>query len=200
MRDDPFYALISGFDPEDTPGVGTFYDFQDRLLQRARQSRTTHCHPRRRRDQRDTADHHKDKNDLRPQRYRQPPGRPHLGPRLPTSLLGCPLGSKSCNLSSSPALSPTRPNWTSLISTISTSLVMAANYPPGPIPTARSSALATTGARSQKTAAPAIAPIVTPGLSGAGTATGSAGSMATASTNSPPTAFAIAANCPWSSQ
>jgi len=32
MRDDPFYALISGFDPDNVPGVGTFYDFQDRLL------------------------------------------------------------------------------------------------------------------------------------------------------------------------
>jgi hypothetical protein len=66
MRDDSFYALLSGFDPEDTPGVGTFYDFQDRLLQRPPQSRTTRCRPRRRRDQRDRADHHKDKHDLRP--------------------------------------------------------------------------------------------------------------------------------------
>ena len=41
MRDDRFYALISGFHPDDTPGVGTFYDFQDRLLQRPRQPRTT---------------------------------------------------------------------------------------------------------------------------------------------------------------
>jgi hypothetical protein len=66
MRDDPFYALISGFDPQNIPGVGTFYDFQDRLLQRTPQPRTTRCHPHRRRDQRDKADHHKDKNDLRP--------------------------------------------------------------------------------------------------------------------------------------
>ena len=28
MRDDPFYAIISGFDLQDVPGVGTFYDFQ----------------------------------------------------------------------------------------------------------------------------------------------------------------------------
>jgi hypothetical protein len=40
MRDEPFYALISGFDPADGPGVGTFYDFQDRLLDRPRQART----------------------------------------------------------------------------------------------------------------------------------------------------------------
>jgi hypothetical protein len=66
MHDDPFHALISGFDPQDVPGVGTFYDFQDRLLQRPRQSRTSQRRPYRRRDQRDKADQHKDKNDLRP--------------------------------------------------------------------------------------------------------------------------------------
>jgi hypothetical protein len=66
MRDDPFYALISGFHPEDVPGVGTFYDFQDRLLQRPRQPRTTRRRPYRSRDQRDKADYHKDKNDLWP--------------------------------------------------------------------------------------------------------------------------------------
>ena len=27
----PFYALLCGFDPNDLPGVGTFYDFMDRL-------------------------------------------------------------------------------------------------------------------------------------------------------------------------
>ena len=66
MRDDPFYALISGFPPDDVPGVGTFYDFQDRLLQRPRQSRTSQRRPYRRRDRRDKSDQHKDKNDLRP--------------------------------------------------------------------------------------------------------------------------------------
>jgi len=66
MHDEPFYAIISGFDPEDVPGVGTFYDFQDRLLQRPRQSRTTLCRPRRRRDKSDKAQQHKNKNDLRP--------------------------------------------------------------------------------------------------------------------------------------
>jgi hypothetical protein len=68
MRDDPFYALISGFHPEDVPGVGTFYDFQDRLLQRPRQPRTTLRRPFQHRDQRDRDDQHKDKNDLRPHR------------------------------------------------------------------------------------------------------------------------------------
>ncbi len=66
MRDDPFYALISGFDPTDVPGVGTFYDFQDRLLHRPRQSRTTKRRPYRRRNQRDKTKQHQDKNDLRP--------------------------------------------------------------------------------------------------------------------------------------
>jgi hypothetical protein len=66
MRDDPFYALISGFHPQDVPGVGTFYEFQDRLLQRPRQPRTTPRRPYRRRNQRDKANRHKDKNDLRP--------------------------------------------------------------------------------------------------------------------------------------
>jgi hypothetical protein len=66
MHDEPFYALISGFDPQDLPGVGTFYDFQDRLLQRPRQPRTVRRRPYRRRAQRDKARHHKDKNDLRP--------------------------------------------------------------------------------------------------------------------------------------
>src|SRR3972149_1898200 len=31
LHEQPFYALLSGFDPEALPGVGTFYDFQDRL-------------------------------------------------------------------------------------------------------------------------------------------------------------------------
>jgi hypothetical protein len=66
MHDDSFYALISGFHPQDVPGVGTFYDFQDRLLKRPRQPRTIRRRPYQRRDQRDKADHHKDKNDLRP--------------------------------------------------------------------------------------------------------------------------------------
>jgi hypothetical protein len=66
MRDDAFYALISGFHPEDVAGVGTFYDFQDRLLQRWPQTRTTKRRPYRSRDQRDKDDRHRDKNDLRP--------------------------------------------------------------------------------------------------------------------------------------
>lgn len=68
MRDDPFLALISGFDPRHVPGVGTFYDFQDRLLQRPRQARTQPCFPYRRRARRDKAAPHTDKLDLRPHR------------------------------------------------------------------------------------------------------------------------------------
>lgn len=66
MRDEPFHALISGFEPSDVPGVGTFYDFQDRVLQRVRQTRSQKRRPLRKRDERDQAASHKDKNDLRP--------------------------------------------------------------------------------------------------------------------------------------
>ena len=66
MHDDSFYAIISGFDPADIPGVGTFYDFQDHLLKRLRQSRTFQRPPFHRRTQRDKAAHHKDKTDIRP--------------------------------------------------------------------------------------------------------------------------------------
>ena len=31
MKEEPFYAIISGFRPENVPGVGTFYDFTDRI-------------------------------------------------------------------------------------------------------------------------------------------------------------------------
>jgi hypothetical protein len=59
MRDEPFYAIISGFSPDDIPGVGTFYDFQDRLLQRASQPRTVERFSHWLRTQCDKADHHK---------------------------------------------------------------------------------------------------------------------------------------------
>ncbi len=32
MREQTFYAVISGFHPDKVPGVGTFYDFTDRIL------------------------------------------------------------------------------------------------------------------------------------------------------------------------
>lgn len=31
LKENPLYAILSGFDPMDTPGVGTFYDFFDRM-------------------------------------------------------------------------------------------------------------------------------------------------------------------------
>jgi hypothetical protein len=66
MRDEPFYALISGFDPKAVPGVGTFYDFQDRLLHRPRQPRTRKQAPHYYREQQDKTAQPKAKNDLRP--------------------------------------------------------------------------------------------------------------------------------------
>ena len=66
MRDEEYYALISGFAPSRVPGVGTFYDFQDRLLQRPRQPRSHRRRPYRRRDVQDQDAAHKDKQDLQP--------------------------------------------------------------------------------------------------------------------------------------
>jgi len=66
MRDEPFYALISGFEPGDVPGVGTFYDFQDRLLERPRQGRTWLQRSHYRREQQDKAEGQRDKNNVRP--------------------------------------------------------------------------------------------------------------------------------------
>lgn len=31
LKSEPFWAVLSGFTPDDVPGVGTFYDFEDRL-------------------------------------------------------------------------------------------------------------------------------------------------------------------------
>lgn len=83
MRDEPFYALVSGFEPGDVPGVGTFYDFQDRMLQREPQARSHRHRPYQRRDERDQAAVHKEKNDLRP----------HVGivNRLTERILGRPF-------------------------------------------------------------------------------------------------------------
>ncbi len=66
LHDEHFYALISGFEPDDVPGVGTFYDFQDRLLKRVSQGRSHLRVPHQRREEKDKASHHQDKNDLRP--------------------------------------------------------------------------------------------------------------------------------------
>ena len=37
-------AIISGFDPDDTPGVGTFYDFFDRLWMSSSDNFRPHAH------------------------------------------------------------------------------------------------------------------------------------------------------------
>jgi hypothetical protein len=31
LKSEPLWAILSGFKPDDVPGVGTFYDFNDRL-------------------------------------------------------------------------------------------------------------------------------------------------------------------------
>ncbi len=42
MRVTPLYAILSGFAPDDTPGVGTFYDFFDRLWDSPAKNLTNH--------------------------------------------------------------------------------------------------------------------------------------------------------------
>ena len=42
MRVTPLYAILSGFAPDDTPGVGTFYDFFDRLWDGPEKNLTKH--------------------------------------------------------------------------------------------------------------------------------------------------------------
>ena len=45
LRPVPAYAIISGFEPGDTPGVGTFYDFFSRLWQFNEDNLSPHEHP-----------------------------------------------------------------------------------------------------------------------------------------------------------
>jgi Transposase domain (DUF772) len=66
LREQPFYALLCGFEPDDVPGVGTFYDFQDRLLQCAEPVLDRDCVPRRRSEQRKTSGTLRDKNNTAP--------------------------------------------------------------------------------------------------------------------------------------
>lgn len=51
MREHPFYAILSGFDPHQVPGVGTFYDFMDRLLGLDVKKLNHLCRPKRKRQQ-----------------------------------------------------------------------------------------------------------------------------------------------------
>jgi hypothetical protein len=66
LKEQPFYALLSGFDPDDVPGTGTFYDFQDRVLQLEDPVLNRACRPRRRSEQRKKDAALRDKNNLAP--------------------------------------------------------------------------------------------------------------------------------------
>ena len=66
LREQPFYALLCGFEPDQVPGVGTFYDFQDRLLQCTASVLDRDCVPRRRNEQRKTSGTLRDKNNTAP--------------------------------------------------------------------------------------------------------------------------------------
>jgi hypothetical protein len=66
LREQPFYALLCGFAPDDVPGVGTFYDFQDRLLQLTSPVLNLSCVPRRRSDARKQSGTLRDKNNTAP--------------------------------------------------------------------------------------------------------------------------------------
>lgn len=44
MRSTPLYAILSGFDPDDTPGIGTFMDFIDRLWDSNEDNLNPHAH------------------------------------------------------------------------------------------------------------------------------------------------------------
>ena len=45
LKTDPLAAIISGFHPDDTPGVGTFYDFCDRLWLSDKDNLSDHAQP-----------------------------------------------------------------------------------------------------------------------------------------------------------
>lgn len=46
MRSFPYYAVISGFSPKDVPGVGTFFEFMDRLSEPRRKRRCSPLSPK----------------------------------------------------------------------------------------------------------------------------------------------------------
>lgn len=45
LKINPLFAILSGFEVGDTPGVGTFYDFFDRLLDLDDDNFSPHQHP-----------------------------------------------------------------------------------------------------------------------------------------------------------
>jgi hypothetical protein len=66
LRQQPLDALLSGFAPDNVPGVGTFYDFQDRVLQVYEPVLNQECRPRRRSEQHKKDAALRDKNNLAP--------------------------------------------------------------------------------------------------------------------------------------
>ena len=46
LHTSPFYAILSGFEPDDVPGVGTFYDFMRRLWNHNTPNFSDHLKPR----------------------------------------------------------------------------------------------------------------------------------------------------------
>ena len=45
LKINPLYAILSGFEPDNTPGVGTFYDFINRLWNSDDDHMSPHIHP-----------------------------------------------------------------------------------------------------------------------------------------------------------
>lgn len=45
LKINPLYSILSGFAFGDTPGVGTFYDFINRLWDSDEDNMTSHIHP-----------------------------------------------------------------------------------------------------------------------------------------------------------
>jgi Transposase domain (DUF772) len=66
LREQPFYAVLCGFEPDDVPGVGTFYDFQDRLLHLTAPVLDHECVPRHRSEQRKKSGTLREKNNTAP--------------------------------------------------------------------------------------------------------------------------------------
>ena len=50
LKTNPIAAIISGFHPDDTPGVGTFYDFSDRLWMSDKDNISDHAQPLKKRE------------------------------------------------------------------------------------------------------------------------------------------------------
>ena len=66
LREQPFYAVLCGFEPDDVPGVGTCYDFQDRLLHLTAPVLDHECVSRHRSEQRKKSGTLREKNNTAP--------------------------------------------------------------------------------------------------------------------------------------